>query len=116
MKYRVVMTPSAEDDLRAVYHYIRKRGAPSAARVWLARMRKSIKSLTRNPERAPFAPERASLQEPIRELLLGSANRGTYRILFTVMENALCASHPAWLDASAFAGTVSYRGSGQSIT
>ena len=69
MKYRVIITPEAESDLRTAYHYIRKRGAPQAARVWLTGARKKIKALTEQAERAPLAPETTSFHEPIRELL-----------------------------------------------
>lgn len=85
MKYRVIVTPEAEYDLRTVYHYIRKRGAPQSARAWISGVRKRIKSLARHPERTPMAPESASFSEPIRELLYGAGNRGTYRILFTII-------------------------------
>lgn len=37
-----------------------------------------------HPERCPMAPESASFDQPIRELLFGSGNRGTYRFLFVV--------------------------------
>ena len=85
MKYRVIVTPEAENDLRTVYHYIRKRGAPQSARAWVVAARKRIKSLAQHPERTPLAPESASFPEPIRELLFGTGNRGTYRILFTII-------------------------------
>ena len=93
MKYRVVVTPEAENDLRTVYHYIRKRGAPQSARVWISGARKRIKSLARYPERTPLAPESASFLDPIRELLYGSGNRGTYRILFTIIGRTVFVLH-----------------------
>src|SRR3954464_2524477 len=92
MKYRVVITPPAESDLRALYQYIRKR-APKAAAVWIKGARQAIKNLAHNPERAHFAPEGRALQEPIRELLYGSGNRGTYRILFVVIERSVFILH-----------------------
>jgi plasmid stabilization system protein ParE len=83
MTYRVILTPEAEDDLRTAYRYIRSR-APRAAREWLRRARQSIKTLSHHPERCPLAPESASFDESIRELLFGVGNRGTYRFLFIV--------------------------------
>jgi|SRR6266446_9961146 len=83
MTYRVIVTPEAERDLRAAYRYIRDH-APRAAREWIRRARQSIKSLSNFPERCPLAPESASFREPIREMLFGSGNRGTYRFLFIV--------------------------------
>jgi plasmid stabilization system protein ParE len=83
MTYRVILTPEAERDLRTAYRYIRNH-APQAAREWIRRARRSIKTLSHHPERCPLAPESASFDEPIRELLFGSGNRGTYRFLFLV--------------------------------
>ena len=83
MIYRVIVTPNAEADLRHAYRFIQK-DSPGAAYRWVRDARRSIKSLMRNPERCPLAPEAASLSETIRELLYGRRNRGTYRILFVV--------------------------------
>jgi plasmid stabilization system protein ParE len=85
MTYRVIVTPAAENDLRTAYRYIRSQ-APRAARDWIRRARQSAKSLGRHPERCPLAPENESFDQPIRELLFGSGNRGTYRFLFVVFE------------------------------
>jgi plasmid stabilization system protein ParE len=84
MKYRVVITPEAESDLRAIHYYIRLH-APRAAHAWLSRARSSAKSLSRHPERCPLAPESASFHQPIRELFFGERNRGTYRFLFVIL-------------------------------
>jgi len=83
MTYRVIVTPAAESDLRTTYRYIRSQ-APRAARDWLRRARRIARSLAHHPERCPMAPESASFDQPIRELLFGSGNRGTYRFLFVV--------------------------------
>ena len=83
MTYRVILTPAAESDLRTAYRYIRIQ-APRAARDWIRRARQSARSLAHHPERCPLAPESASFDQPIRELLFGSGNRGTYRFLFVV--------------------------------
>jgi len=84
MPYHVIITPEAEAGLRAAYRYIRKQ-SPQAAREWIRHARQSIRTLSHHPERCPLAPESASFDEPIRELLFGSGNRGTYRVLFTVV-------------------------------
>ncbi len=83
MKYRVVITPAAENDLQIAYRYIRRQ-APRAARDWIRRARESAKSLANHPERCSMSPESASFEQPIRELLVGSGNRGTYRFLFVI--------------------------------
>ena len=83
MTYRVIVTPAAEIDLRTAYRYIRSQ-APRAARDWIRGARHSAKSLAH--QRCPMAPESASFHQPVRELLFGSGNRGTYRFLFVVFD------------------------------
>jgi len=92
MTYRVIIMPRAESDLRTTYRNIRDQ-APRAASNWLKRARKAAKSLARYPERCPLAPESASFDEPIRQLLFGSGSRGTYRFLFTVLEDTVYVLH-----------------------
>ena len=92
MTYRVIVTPEAETDLRTTYRYIRGQ-APRAARDWIKRARQAAKSLARYPERCPLAPESASFGQPIRELLFGTGNRGTYRFLFVVLGQSVYVLH-----------------------
>jgi plasmid stabilization system protein ParE len=90
--YRVVVTPNAESELRAACRYIRER-APDASGAWIKGARQKIKSLAHDPERAPLAQESTSFDEPIRELLYGTGNRGTYRILFTIIGHQVYVVH-----------------------
>jgi plasmid stabilization system protein ParE len=92
MRYRVVITPEAETDLRSAASYIR-RDNPRAARAWLKGARQRIKSLAQFPGRCSLAPESASFVEPIRELFYGHGNGGTYRILFVVLNNTVFVLH-----------------------
>jgi plasmid stabilization system protein ParE len=100
MAYRVIVTPRAEADVQAIYRYLLK-AAPDAARAWLVGMRRTLKSLSRSPERGRLAPESASLTdpaaqpggEPIRELFYGRGNRGTYRIFYIVMGSGVFVLH-----------------------
>lgn len=92
MTYRVVITIEAETDLRAAYRYIRSY-APQAARDWIRRARKSVRSLAHRPERCSLALESAPFDQPIRELLFGTGNRGTYRILFVVIDSSVYVVH-----------------------
>ena len=92
MRYLVIVTPEAETDLRNAASYIR-RDNPRAARSWLKGARQRIKALGQYPERCPLAPESASFSEPIRELFYGHGNRGTYRILFVVLDKAVFVLH-----------------------
>jgi plasmid stabilization system protein ParE len=92
MTYRVIMMPRAEDDLARIFEYMRDR-APRAAEEWLDRARQSIESLAHHPGRCPLAPESVSFEEPIRELLFGTGNRGTYRFLFVLLEKSVYILH-----------------------
>jgi len=92
MTYRVIITPNAEQELRQAYRYIRER-APQAANRWIKGARKCIKSLARYPERCPLAPESKSFEEPIRQLLYGRGNRGTYRILYVILAKTVFVLH-----------------------
>jgi plasmid stabilization system protein ParE len=92
MTYRVIIMPRAERDLRTIYQYIR-RNAPRAANDWLKRARQAANSLAHYPERCAPAPESASSNELIRQLLFGSGSRGTYRFLFTVVEETVYVLH-----------------------
>ena len=92
MPYRVIVTPEAEVDLRMAYRYIRKH-APRPARDWIRRARQSVKTLSHHPERCPLAAESGSFDQPIRELLFGSGNRGTYRFLFVVIDKCVYILH-----------------------
>ena len=92
MTYRVIITPEAETDLRTAYRYIRSH-ASHAARDWIRRARQGAKSLAHHPERCPLAPESVSFDEPIRELLFGAGNRGTYRFLLVVLDESVYVVH-----------------------
>jgi plasmid stabilization system protein ParE len=92
MTYRVIITPEAANDLKTIYRYIRSQ-APRAARNWIKRARQNANSLAHHPERCPFAPESISFEEPIRELLFGTGNRGTYRFLFVILDKSVYILH-----------------------
>lgn len=89
---RVVVTPQAEKDIRAIYSRIRLE-APVAAARWRKEMRACIKTLARFPERSSLAPESETFNEPIRQMLYGRGNRGTYRILFSILEKTVFVLH-----------------------
>ena len=87
-----MVTPEAKADLRDIYRYIRER-APRAATQWSVSARASIKTLSHFPERCPLAPESAHFEVPIRQMLLGTGNRGTYRVLFVIMDKSVRILH-----------------------
>lgn len=93
MKFRVVITPEAEGDLRRIYRYIRSRGAPGAALNWLAGARKKIQSLAQSPDRGSLAVESISLDEPIREVRYGTSGRTNFRILYVIVDRSVMVIH-----------------------
>jgi plasmid stabilization system protein ParE len=87
-----MVTPEAKADLRDIYRYIRDR-APRAAKQWSVSTRASIKTLSKFPERCALAPESAHFDMPIRQMLIGSGNRGTYRVLFVIVDKSVRVVH-----------------------
>ena len=92
MRYRVIVTPEAETDLRNAASYIRGDN-PRAARAWLRGARQRIKTLAQYSERGRLAPESTSFIEPVKEIFYDHGNRGTYRILFVVLDNTVFVAH-----------------------
>jgi plasmid stabilization system protein ParE len=92
MIYKVVVTLEAKRNLRDAYLFIRRDSGEAASR-WANGARRSIRALSRFPARCPIAPESREFREPIRELLYGSGNRGTYRILSVIVEKTVFVLH-----------------------
>jgi plasmid stabilization system protein ParE len=92
MTYLVVLTPRATHNLRTIHAHILKQ-APHAADDWLNRAERAVNSLDRHPERCPLAPESLSFSKPVRHLLFGKGNRGTYRLLFIVADQSVYVLH-----------------------
>jgi hypothetical protein len=55
--------------------------------------RAGIKTLSHFPERCPLAPESAHFDVPIRQMFLGTGNRGTSRVLFVIMDKLVRVIH-----------------------
>jgi len=91
MNYRVIVTPRAKHNLRTIRDYIFKQ-APHAADDWLDRAERAVER-NHHPERCPLAPESLSFGKPIRQLLFGVGNRGTYRLLFVVADQSVYVLH-----------------------
>ncbi len=78
MKYEVVITSTAETNLREIYRYI-ALDSPVTARRFVTGLRGKIQTLALMPERCPLSPEDGLDGITIRHLLYGN-----YRIIFTV--------------------------------
>ena len=80
-RYRVIVTPRAEDDISKAYEWL-KAERPRYAEVWLDGIRERILGLDTLPESHALAPESAAFDRDVRQLLFG---RGTpWRIFFTI--------------------------------
>ena len=86
MTYRVKTLPSAEDDAERIYRWLAER-APLRAPEWFVGLEEAVGSLKTNPHRCPLAPEGREFLQDIHQLLYGK-RRGTYRILFRIVEEA----------------------------
>ena len=103
MKYPVIVTPDAERELLTIYRYIRKQ-APLAAAVWLAAPYRRL-AIFRSGLiwrlKLPGARSR------LGSFFLGRGNRGTYRILYTVIDGRVFVACAAWFGASFGSGRMS---------
>jgi plasmid stabilization system protein ParE len=84
MAFRVEITPEAEQDADAILEWLMSRGAGETGWRWFLRLRDAIASLTNFPERCKLAPENASVDFELRQLLYGNKPH-VYRILFTIV-------------------------------
>ena len=80
-QYRVVISETAEQNLRDAYLWYRDRN-PEAANVWLTVMRRAVSSLSSFPDAHPIAPESDRFSTTIRQKTAGLST--PWRILFTV--------------------------------
>lgn len=83
-KYRVIVTPEAEADIREALSYLEARSESNAKR-WLQGLHRLITTLERSPERCAFAREREYFGEDLRQLVHHS-----HRIVFQVDPAASC--------------------------
>ena len=83
MKFRVRITPNAEQDVERVLVWFQGRAADAAGRRWFAQLMAHIVTLETQPQRCPMANEAENLGVEVRELLFGK-RQGTYRILFLI--------------------------------
>jgi plasmid stabilization system protein ParE len=78
MRFRVVITPTAEADLDRILRFIALDNS-AAGRKFIADLRASMNTLATMPRRCPLAPENGLDGVEIRHLL-----HGDYRIVFVV--------------------------------
>ncbi len=91
MTHRVLIQPSAEEDIDSIVRWIAEN-SPRNAGEWYQRIKNAISSLSQNPKRCPIAPENEFFEEEIRHLLYGR-RQYIYRILFTVHKDVVHVLH-----------------------
>ena len=88
MSHRVIIQPSAFDDLDETLTYLTKHYSPATVSAWYDGCSAAIESLAENPERCSRARESDKLGVEIRQLLY-RRHRSVHRILFTLRENSV---------------------------
>ncbi len=91
MKYCVIIQPPAAAEMDEAYLWIAER-APASATKWLNGLEVAIQSLEDFPKRCPLAEESKAFEAEIRQLIYGE-RVGAYRILFTIVEDAVHVLH-----------------------
>jgi plasmid stabilization system protein ParE len=83
MKRKVLLTPQAEQDIRAAYLFIRA-DAPEAALRWRNGLRRLVRTLSTFSDKHEIAAEAREVGVELRQMLFGS-----YRVLYTVEERSV---------------------------
>jgi plasmid stabilization system protein ParE len=91
MKYQVVITAAAKQNLRGAYLWAAER-APHTAAIWLERFEAELQTLADSPERFQVAPENAFVVPEIRQLIFGR-RQSAYRALYTIVGNEVRVLH-----------------------
>ena len=91
MKYSVVVTRKAKDDLRH-YYMIAAEHAPETAARWLQRFEDILQTLSTNPTRCSLAPENDLVDQTIYHLFYGKRS-GRYRALFAIEGSRVLVLH-----------------------
>jgi len=89
MRYRVLMTERAKRDLDSACVWWAENRSREQARRWYIGFATAIRSLTRNPQRHPRAPESDGLSFELRQLRYGLGRRRTHRAVFAIREDTV---------------------------
>jgi len=103
MRYQIVLSPKAEQQLEDNTAWWAENRSPEQAERWFAGFVRSIKSLSQSPDRCPQAAENPEFPFDVRELHYGLGKRSTHRALFTIrrrMVYVLLVRHVAQSDVS----------------
>ncbi|MBM80586.1 MAG: plasmid stabilization system [Planctomycetaceae bacterium] len=89
MRFRVIVTETAAQELVSAADWWAENRSVEQARDWYAGFSEAIRSLSKNPERFPICPENNKFHYQIRELHYGIGKRPTHRAIFTIADDYL---------------------------
>jgi len=84
MKLPIILSERAEKQLENSARWWAENRSFEQAERWHAGFVRSLKSLTKLPDRCPLAAENVEFSFEVRELRYGLGNRPTHRALFTI--------------------------------
>ena len=91
MKYRVIIQPPAAAEIDDAYLWMAERATESAIK-WVDGLETVISGLEDFPQRCPLAEESKAFNVEVRQLIYGK-RVGAYRILFTIVGDAVHVLH-----------------------
>lgn len=86
MKYEVVLTNEADENVRAAVGWYAERSQEVADR-WYDGLLEAFTSLEQNPQRCSASNESSRFPIGLKQLLYGSGRRITHRIVFAIRPN-----------------------------
>ena len=86
MNYRIVITQTAEQDIRQAVIWWRDNRSAAQAERWLNKIYPAIETLTKWPARCPLAAENDLLPTGVRQLHFGVSRKTTHRVVFTISD------------------------------
>jgi plasmid stabilization system protein ParE len=92
MDFRVELSDRAQRDIAAIYDWLLSQEAGDAGQRWFTALSTAFASLASLPSRCPLAPENRDSPVELRQLLYGRRSH-TYRILFTIADDAVHVLH-----------------------
>ena len=85
MKYTVVLTPRAEQDIFRNAAWWAENHSLDQAIQWQDAIYTELEALAQLPERCSLAVENANHVQELRQLLVGLGNQRSYRAIFTIV-------------------------------
>ena len=91
MNYRVIIQPTAFQEIETSYRWMCDNLSPEVANNWYYEFQDTIASLQKFPNRSSQAPETKVIGREIRQIWIGKKRK--YRVLFVVEEDVVAIIH-----------------------